>query len=475
MICYNCGATLTHNDFCTNCGADVARYKKIVSTANLLYNMGLDKARVRDLSGATESLRQCLKLDKSNIDARNLLGLIYFEVGEYVLALNEWVISKNLRPTKNIADDYISLLQDNPAKLDTYSQAVKKYNQALSYCYQGSLDLAVIQLKKVLSLNPKYVQAHQLLALLYINDEQWEDAKRELNRCQKIDVGNTITLRYLNETRNILDMDDGDDAFSPGGLDLKGRKGFGDQKKRDRDTADSYSTPVIRKENRTLATIVNVAIGIMIGIAVAYLLILPARISAAREGVDESLKATGEQLDAKTAQISSLEQELKSVNGQLEKTKEELEVYTGESGKMSAMDDLLNAVNSYLENPEDTKAVAEYLDMIDEEKLAETGESFNTVYLLMMSKIGTDVGSQYYDSGMKSYQAEMYEDAIKDLTKAYTYDNSNGDALYNLGNAYRKSGDIVNAVETYNKVIEEFPDTEMATRSQQYVNELNVD
>jgi len=475
MICYNCGATLTHNDFCTNCGADVARYKKIVSTANLLYNMGLDKARVRDLSGAIETLRQCLKLDKTNIDARNLLGLVYFEIGEYVLALNEWVISKNLRPTKNIADDYISLLQDNPAKLDTYSQAVKKYNQALSYCYQGSLDLAVIQLKKVLSLNPKYVQAHQLLALLYINDEQWQDAKKELNRCQKIDVGNTITLRYLNETRNILDMDEDDPAYSTGGLDLKGHKMGLDISKKNRDVSDPYPSPAIHKENKTVSTIINVAIGILIGIAVAYLLILPARITAAREGVDESLKAAGEQLDAKTAQISSLEQELSSKNSQLDKLKEELELYTGESGKMSAMDNLLGAVNAYLDNPEDMKAVAEYLDKIDQETLDNAGESFNTVYKLMMSKVGVDVGAEYYDSGIKSYQAEMYEDAIRDLTKAYTYDNSNGDALYNLGNAYRKSGDIVNAVETYNKVIEEFPDTEMATRSQQYVNELNVD
>ncbi len=475
MICYNCGATLTHNDFCTNCGADVARYKKIVSTANLLYNMGLDKARVRDLSGAIETLRQCLKLDKTNIDARNLLGLVYFEIGEYVLALNEWVISKNLRPTKNIADDYISLLQDNPAKLDTYSQAVKKYNQALSYCYQGSLDLAVIQLKKVLSLNPKYVQAHQLLALLYINDEQWQDAKKELNRCQKIDVGNTITLRYLNETRNILDMDEDDPAYSTGGLDLKGRKMGLDISKKNRDVSDPYPAPVMHKENKTVSTIINVAIGILIGIAVAYLLILPARITAAREGVDESLKAAGEQLDAKTAQISSLEQELSSKNSQLDKLKEELELYTGESGKMSAMDNLLGAVNAYLDNPEDMKAVAEYLDKIDQETLDNAGESFNTVYKLMMSKVGVDVGAEYYDSGIKSYQSEMYEDAIRDLTKAYTYDNSNGDALFNLGNAYRKSGDIVNAIDTYNKVIEEFPDTEMATRSQQYVNELNVD
>ena len=191
--------------------------------------------------------------------------------------------------------------------------------------------------------------------------------------------------------------------------------------------------------------------------------------------MDENLKAAGEQLDAKTAQITSLEQDLKIANTQADKLKEELEVYIGENGTMTAMDSLLSAVNSYLDNPEDMQTVAEYLDQIDEATLESTSESFTTVYNLLLSKIGTDVSAGYYDSGMKAYQSEMYEDAIKDLTKAYSYDNSNGDALYNLGNAYRKSGDIVNAIDTYNKVIEEFPDTEMATRSQQYVNELNVD
>ncbi|MDD6202262.1 MAG: hypothetical protein PUB13_04895, partial [Lachnospiraceae bacterium] len=62
MRCFNCGANLTQHDFCTNCGADVARYKKIMGAANLYYNEGLEKASVRDLSGAIVSLRQCLKL-----------------------------------------------------------------------------------------------------------------------------------------------------------------------------------------------------------------------------------------------------------------------------------------------------------------------------------------------------------------------------------------------------------------------------
>lgn len=468
MICYNCGATLTHNDFCTNCGADVTRYKKIVSSANVFYNEGLEKASVRDLSGAIDSLRQCLKLDKSNVDARNLLGLVYFEIGEYVAALNEWVISKNLRPNKNIADDYISMLQNNPTKLDTYSQAVKKYNQALSYCYQGTLDLAIIQLKKVLSLNPKYVQAHQLLALLYLNAEQWEDARKILLRCQKVDVNNTLTLRYLKEASLVLNMDD-EHADSK-----KAHKREGLRSKREIE-GDIYSKPVVLRETNAVTTVINIIIGIAIGIAISFLLIVPAKITQAQDGMDEKLKAVNEQLDSKTAEINRLEQDLKSAKGQNEKLSSELEVYIGDEGTMTAMDSLLGAVSQYMDDPDDNAQIAESLDQIDGSSLDKASESFVSVYNKLLGKVGGDVGAGYYESGMRAYQNETYSDAIADLTKAYSYDNSNGDALFNLGNAYRKSGDAVNAVDTYGRVIEQFPDTEMATRSQQYINELNND
>ena len=83
-----------------------------------------------------------------NIEARNLLGLVYFEMGETVDALSEWVISKNLQPEKNIADAYIEAVQNGPSQLENLNQAIKKYNQALVYCRQGSLDLALIQLRQ---------------------------------------------------------------------------------------------------------------------------------------------------------------------------------------------------------------------------------------------------------------------------------------------------------------------------------------
>ena len=134
MICYHCGCNLTEHEFCTNCGVDVGSYKVVISASNIFYNEGLEKAKVRDLSGAIASLRQCLKLNKNHVDARNLLGLVYFEMGESVQALNEWVISKNLRSKKNIAGDYLSLIQNNPGKLEALNACKRLYKLIFKDC-----------------------------------------------------------------------------------------------------------------------------------------------------------------------------------------------------------------------------------------------------------------------------------------------------------------------------------------------------
>ncbi len=458
---------MTEHDFCTNCGAEVGVYKKIMSSANLFYNEGLDRAGVRDLTGAITSLRQCLKMNKNHVDARNLLGLVYFEMGEYVAALSEWVISKNLRPNKNIADDYLNMMQSNPSRLDTINQTIKKYNQALSYCYQGSYDLAIIQLKKVVSLNPKHVQGRQLLALLYLNNEQWEDARKELERCRKIDVNNTTTLRYLKEADAVLDIEE--DFNAPP------KKKISKETITYRRGNETIIQPVGGKETKLSATIVNIVVGIAIGIAVACLLILPARISAAGEESDLKIKEIGEQLDEKNSTINALEQDKNSLTAKVDKLENELATYTGEGGAISSMDNLLNAAMAYLSNPEDTTTVASYLDLIDEGFVDTSTETFREVYNMLRTRIGSTVGGTYFEEGMRAYQNEQYDEAIENLSKAYAYDSSNVDALYNLANAYRKTGDNVNAISNYQTLVDNFPDTELATRSQSFLNELVVD
>ena len=75
----------------------------------------------------------------------------------------------NLSLIHIFAGEYLDEIQKNRARLESINQTIKKYNQALLYCHQDSRDMAIIQLKKVLSMNPKMVQGHQLLGLLYLD------------------------------------------------------------------------------------------------------------------------------------------------------------------------------------------------------------------------------------------------------------------------------------------------------------------
>ena len=471
MICYQCGCSLSEHDFCTNCGADVALYKKIIYISNRFYNEGLERANVRDLTGAITSLRQSLKFNKDNVEDRNLLGLVYFETGEVVAALSEWVISKNLRPKKNIADDYIDMIQTNQNRLDTINQTIKKYNQALTYCNQDSLDLAVIQLKKVLSLNPRFIRAHQLLALLYINNEEWDKARRELTKCSEIDTNNTVTQRYLKEVDEML-------------LPENGVKPSSRKKQRSEDVVKYQSgnetiiQPVNIREGKGVTSLLNLGIGIIIGLAIAVFLILPARIQASRADIDEQLRKVSEMSDAKTATIDELQLQVNELTQRGEDLQQDLEAYLGTDGKLRSVESLLKAADAYLTNPEEVTVVADHLEEIVQEGAEETvdnSESFESLYNTLLALVGPSVSKAYYDDGYEAFRQENYDDAIPNLEKAFKYDAANGDALYNLANSYYRSGDVEKAREAYRQVIELFPGTEKANRSEGYLEEMGTE
>lgn len=201
MNCMNCGAFLVDKDldYCPKCGCNVLIQKKVDYLSRKCYNEGLEKASVRDLSGAISCLKQSLMYNKHNIQARNLLGLVYFETGEVVAALSEWVISKNLQPSRNLASEYINKLQANSNKLEAINETIRKYNDALNLCREGHEDMAAIRLKKILTQNPKLIKGYHLLALVQIKEGEYNKARRTLSKAAKIDKTNTTTLRFLSE------------------------------------------------------------------------------------------------------------------------------------------------------------------------------------------------------------------------------------------------------------------------------------
>lgn len=460
MICYNCGCRLSEKNFCTGCGADVTLYKKIMFASNRFYNEGLDKASVRDLSGAITSLRESLKLNKNNIEARNLLGLVYYERGEVVAALSEWVISKNIKEDKNIADDYINMIQNNPGRLETFNQTVKKYNQALLYCQQDSLDLAVIQLKKVLSMNLRFLQARQLLSLLYINNQDWDKAKKELDKCIKIDANNTMTLRYIKEVESMMPSEEERVKKKKEAIVYQSGN-------------DTVIQPVGKKEIVGFQTLLNIIIGVVIGVGVAWYLVVPARVQHAQSQVNEQLKSVSEQLDAKTVQVDELTQQINDLTKEKDSLSSSLNEAQGVNVAVEANTDLIEAALMYMNKTADEQTIAEELELIDQDYLDnDATESFKTLYQTILEAVGPVVAKGYYNTGYEAFRTEEYDTAIENLEKAFKYDATNGEALYNLAQSYNRSGDTDKAVETYKKVIELFPNTEKARKSENYIKEL---
>lgn len=82
MKCIKCGRPVGVGRYCNACGFDNKHIAKALNTADYYYNIGLEKAQMHDLSGAEMYLKKALTYNKSHKNARNLLGLVYNEMGE---------------------------------------------------------------------------------------------------------------------------------------------------------------------------------------------------------------------------------------------------------------------------------------------------------------------------------------------------------------------------------------------------------
>ena len=467
MECFNCGCPLSELDYCTNCGADVKKYKKIMYTANGLYNEGLDRASVRDLSGAVRALRDCLKCNKNHVDARNLLGLVYYETGEAVAAFAEWVISKNIRSEKNVAEDYINMIQSDKGRLETINTTLKKYNSALGQCYQDSPDLAVIQLKKVLSLNPKFVKARRLLALLFMRNGEWAQAKKELEWCRRTDVGDVDALRYLKECEEQLRG--GEDA-------QRGRK----KKKKEEPAAISYWAgteeviqPVRSKEPLGIHVFLQIGLGLLVGLFASYFLLMPAREAKVRSEESNKLITYGEEIDLKNSEINDLNARIKELEENLNDKTSQLDAYSGTNGILSANDNLQAAAFAYLDNSQNAMNVEQYLSLIPQDYVeSNASQEYLDLYHFLQGAIGDTVAQSYYDSGLEAYRQQDYAVAIAALEKACLYDAANADALYYLGVALYDSGDVNRASDTFHQLLNDFPDGALADKARQRLEEI---
>lgn len=412
MNCMNCGAFLTDMelDYCTHCGCNVLIQKKVDYLSKYYYNQGLEKASIRDLSGAITCLKQSLTYNKKNIQARNLLGLVYFETGEVVAALSEWVISKNLQPSRNLASEYIGKLQANPNKLEAINETIKKYNHALLLCREGHEDMAAVQLKKILSQNSKLIKGYHLLALIQMKSGEWNRARRILKKAARIDKTNTTTLRFLRE----VDEQTGVTTR----LDHQG-KGFFRSGNTEKDQENifghdlSIPVPAYKEKNR-ISLFFTLMLGIAAGAAAFWLLAVPSIRQGIYREANQQIVKYSESLASQGAELSKAQGEAQQSGDTAEAAAKQIEE---EKKKSSSYEALLSAYAALREENLDEAALAVqnvHADVLTDSMKGIYGTICETTGVRGIEENGEEDsqeedGSSYEDSG--DYEGDSYDDS----------------------------------------------------------------
>lgn len=441
--------------------------RKIIRQSNAWYNDGLEKARIRDLSGAIQSLRRSLKYNRDNITARNLLGLVYYGRGEVAEALIEWIISKNLRPKDNIANGYIRSIQRSARELEVINQAVKRYNQCLISCRQNGEDMAIIQLKKVTASHPSFLKAHQLLALLYLHTRQYAQAKQVLTTARKLDTTNETTLRYMHELTQVRGKKS----------NKQGNKGT--KKKKKKKEAIEYrlgNETIIQPAHRMIKelagrfTIMNIVLGAAIGAAIVWFLIVPAVDEAKTDKRNKETIEYSQRINAMEAQISALTRTLDSYRADSADSEEAVQTAAVTA---DSYENLMLASEQYHSGNYSEDMVADTLLNINRASLGENGQSeFDS----LTADVYPAACSTKYDSGIASLNVANYETAIESLLQVVRMDESydDGGALLGLGNAYLENGDSETATTYFKRVNELFPDGDNAAEAKEKLEAIAV-
>lgn len=421
--------------------------QKIQYAANSYYNRGLEMAKERNLSGAARFLKRALQFNKYHTDARNLLGLIFYEMGETSDALIQWVISINLQPENNRADHYLDEVQRKPGQLEIASQTIKKYNQALFHAQGGSDDLAVLQLKRIVEEKPNFVKAHLLLALLYMEHGDHTKAGKSLFKVLQIDKTNQKAQRYMEYVKS-----------RTGKADVEKRKmknAFSHREMQD----DDVILPPTYKENTGWQSIINIAIGLVLGAVLVVFMVMPARERSLNYEHNQEMRAYADKLNLANQKADSFQKEADQYRQEKEAAEENLSSLMGDSDStLSQYGTMVQILNAWRKGDIQT-AVQLYIGL-DQSKI--TDESMAGVLGELQAEMNASAPAVLESLGAQSTAAGDYDTALHYYEKYMEINDKNPQIIFNMAMIYKTKGDEETADQLFGQVIMNFADSPLA-------------
>ncbi len=453
MKCPNCGTNVSSGYICPYCQADIFIFQKMKNASMRFYNEGLQAAQERHLSQAITALEQSILFDKNNIIARNLLGLLYLEVGHIADALKHWIISTSLQPKNNFATEYINTLQKNARLMEKYNDAVKYYNQALHYLKQNSDDVAIIRLKKALDCNPQFLDACNLMTLCCLMEENEKRALHFIEIVLQKDCNNPLALHYLQQ----IEQPNHHATFS-----LKKRKVSYENLPNVISVKKTDSPPPLprykrgeKKNTHLLAQrdFISFGVGILTATLVIFTLILPSFYEQQKQTID-TLQAKVEQFQGNTDMTP---EEVAAMREQFQALQTENNQLRSEETKQANLELLETAIAKANEQKWE-----ECMTALDTINTFDFSQEDMKKYNDLKATVAPKAAELFYNKGKTAFMSSQFADAKTDLeycVKFLSTEDFADDVYFYLGKIAEQEKDVATAKSYYEKIQQQFPNS----------------
>ena len=435
--------------------------RRLEQISNGYYNLGLSLAKERNLSSALNALSISLGLNKKNTDARNLYGLIQFEMGEETKALISWVISININPINNPAQNYLQKLRNKSAYLEKSQDAISKYNKAISQIKTVNYDMARITLKQAVDIRPHFVKAMLALALLDIREGKSSEAKKLLDNVLAIDRFNTKAITYLEEMKPLTEKNARKEKLSVIGSPVKKEKPV-------ENVNNGMPVTEIYKNYSGMFTAINVGIGLIVGACAMVFLYMPTMKVALNNAHNKEIVEISQQLNDVNLSMETLKSENEGLNEQVNKLTEVNNTSTENMNyKLLQYVYFLGLIKEY--NTKNYTRAAEIFSNLDVGQLTDVdnglGISVTGTFAEMAPKMrdeGPKLLLKVADGLNRSGDfagAIGYYDAALRISPDYV------EAKYKKALAYKTMGDVDTANNLFTEIITNYPDDRFANES----------
>lgn len=347
---------------------------------------------------------------------------------------------------------------------DKIKESIVLYNDAIANIEKGSSDIALIALKKAISINPGFSEAMNLLGLCYAYAGESVKASEMFDKVIDSERNGAKALIYKKQLEN------GGEFSAKSFADKKKSKGKAEKSDAvmsaaGKPAADKSEKPKTTSVGGPKPQVIRYLLCFLAGAAVLLAICYPYIFGSKNtgNGSEEAQKALAS-LEEMQKDYSELQQKYTKLSNEYNEIKmqdelklQQLEESNSRLAYLAPLQTLLGAYRSADERKYEAAADA---------LLTINGGTLQTDDKASFEKLRAEVmplaAAAVYEEGKTLCQTQrQYAEALEKLSKVHKYvsDYKYTDVTYYIGKCHQMLGEYDSALEYYNIILEKYPDS----------------